>query len=199
MSVGRSRDCANEFAPTGGRSRPTRGVLVALRLRCPLERRFLLGSHRKTPTLILILVAFGLLTSYAMWQVGYIGIFTSSLINWGTVQVFGDLVVASVLIMVWMVRTLVNIISSTPRVFVSGCGKARFAGNSGAIAKKCNAAAAAHEQLDVEIILTRVLSDARARGLNAWPFVLVTLLAGSFGVLFYLLRRGVDAPAVQAT
>lgn len=98
----------------------------------------------ETPALIPTLVAFGLLTSYAMWQVGYIGIFTSSLTNWGTAQVFGDLVVASVLIMVWMV------------------------------------------------------SDARARGLNAWPFVLVTLLAGSFGVLFYLLRRGVDKPAVQA-
>ena len=56
------------------------------------------------------------------------------------------------------IRTLVNIISSTPRVFVRGCGQARFAGNSGAIAKKCNAAAAAHEQPDVEIILTRVLS-----------------------------------------
>ena len=40
---------------------------------------------------------------------------------------------------------------------------ARFAGNSGAIAKKCNAAAAAHEQPDVEIILTRVLSEAFPR------------------------------------
>ncbi len=61
-----------------------------------------------------------------------------------------------------IIRTLVEIISSTPRVFVSGCGKARFAGNSGAIAKKCNAAAAAHEQPNVEIILTRVLSAAGA-------------------------------------
>ena len=43
---------------------------------------------------------------------------------------------------------------------MSGCGQARFAGNSGAIAKKCNAAAAAHEQPNVEIILTRVLSNA---------------------------------------
>ena len=57
-----------------------------------------------------------------------------------------------------LLRTLVNVISSTPRVFVSGCGKARFAGNSGAVAKQCNAAAAAHEQPNVEIILTRVLS-----------------------------------------
>ena len=35
--------------------------------------------------------------------------------------------------------------------------RARFAGNSGAIAKNCNAAAAAQEQPNVEIILTRVL------------------------------------------
>lgn len=98
----------------------------------------------KTPALLCILIAFGLLSSYAMWQVGYVGIFTSSFANWGTAQVFCDLVVSSVLIMVWMV------------------------------------------------------SDARARGLNAWPFVVVTLLAGSFGILFYLLRRGVEAPAVRA-
>ena len=42
---------------------------------------------------------------------------------------------------------------------MSGRGKALFAGNSGAIAKKCNAAAAAHEQPDVEIILTMVLTQ----------------------------------------
>ena len=41
---------------------------------------------------------------------------------------------------------------------MSGCGKARFAGNSGAIAKKCNAAAATEEQPNVKIIPTRVLS-----------------------------------------
>ena len=63
-------------------------------------------------------------------------------------------------------RTLVNIISSTLRVFEGGCDKARFAGNSGAIAKKCNADAAAHEQLDVEIILTRVL---RGRYVGSMP------------------------------
>ena len=56
-------------------------------------------------------------------------------------------------------RTLVRIILSTPRVFLSGCGKARFAGNSGAIAKKRNAAAAAREQPNVKIILTRVLKS----------------------------------------
>ena len=55
-------------------------------------------------------------------------------------------------------RTLVEIILSTPRVFLSGCCKARFAGNSGTIPQKRNAAAAAQEQPDVKIISTRVLS-----------------------------------------
>ena len=31
--------------------------------------------------------------------------------------------------------------------------------------------------------------DARERGLNPWPYVGVTLFAGSFGPLLYLLRR----------
>lgn len=31
--------------------------------------------------------------------------------------------------------------------------------------------------------------DARARGTNAWPFIVITLFAGSFGPLLYLLRR----------
>ena len=60
-------------------------------------------------------------------------------------------------------RTLVRIISSTPRVFLSGCSQARFAGNSGAIGKNCNAAAAAQEQPNVEIILTRVLTRETRR------------------------------------
>lgn len=31
--------------------------------------------------------------------------------------------------------------------------------------------------------------DARTRGMNAWPFVILTLVAGSFGPLVYLLVR----------
>ncbi|MGE0860267.1 MAG: DUF2834 domain-containing protein [Gammaproteobacteria bacterium] len=31
--------------------------------------------------------------------------------------------------------------------------------------------------------------DARRRGLNPWPFMLMTLVAGSFGPLCYLLAR----------
>ncbi len=90
----------------------------------------------KPSVLLLILIPFSLVSAYAMWEVGYVGIFMSSFANWGTAQVLCDLVVTSVLAMIWMVN------------------------------------------------------DARGRGLNAWPFVIVTLLAGSFGPLLYLLRRG---------
>ena len=31
--------------------------------------------------------------------------------------------------------------------------------------------------------------DAKARGANAWPFVILTLGAGSFGPMLYLLMR----------
>lgn len=34
-----------------------------------------------------------------------------------------------------------------------------------------------------------MLADARARGLTAWPFVGITLAAGSFGPLLYLVYR----------
>ena len=32
-------------------------------------------------------------------------------------------------------------------------------------------------------------SDARERGISAWPFILVTMVAGSFGPLLYLAVR----------
>lgn len=90
----------------------------------------------KPSVLLLILVPFSVISACALWQVGYIGIFTASFANWGTAQVLCDLVVTSPLAMLWMVN------------------------------------------------------DARMRGTSAWPFVLLTLLAGSFGPLLYLLRRG---------
>ena len=34
-----------------------------------------------------------------------------------------------------------------------------------------------------------MVNDAPSRGLNAWPFVLITLVAGSFGPLMYLVFR----------
>src|SRR5512137_3143320 len=34
-----------------------------------------------------------------------------------------------------------------------------------------------------------MVGDARARGTNPWPFVLITAVAGSFGPLFYLVAR----------
>lgn len=37
------------------------------------------------------------------------------------------------------------------------------------------------------LIVTWMLQDARQHGRNAWPFVILTLLAGSFGPLLYLL------------
>lgn len=36
-----------------------------------------------------------------------------------------------------------------------------------------------------------MVSDARERGLRAWPFVILTLIAGSFGLLGYLVVREV--------
>ena len=36
---------------------------------------------------------------------------------------------------------------------------------------------------------TWMVNDARERGLSAWPFVVITLVAGSFGPLLYLVVR----------
>lgn len=46
------------------------------------------------------------------------------------------------------------------------------------------------------LICLWMIADGRRRGLNPWPFVAITLAAGSFGPLLYLLRRElVGAPA----
>jgi hypothetical protein len=34
-----------------------------------------------------------------------------------------------------------------------------------------------------------MVRDARERGLSAWPFVIITVVAGSFGPLLYLVTR----------
>ena len=39
------------------------------------------------------------------------------------------------------------------------------------------------------LVLAWIVSDARSRGVSAWPFVLLTLTLGSIGPLAYLVRR----------
>jgi hypothetical protein len=41
-------------------------------------------------------------------------------------------------------------------------------------------------------------SDARSRGLSAWPFVAITLVAGSFGPLCYLVVRELRSTSTRA-
>lgn len=56
-------------------------------------------------------------------------------------------------------------------------------------------------QVFVDLVIACVLAciwmigDARERGVSAWPFVLITLVAGSFGPLLYLVLREVRATA----
>ena len=87
--------------------------------------------------LLIVIVAFGVLTTIALFDVGYVGIIKPQFQAWGARQVFADLVIAAGLACFWMV------------------------------------------------------ADARERKLNAWPFVALTLVAGSFGPLFYLVLREV--------
>lgn len=50
-------------------------------------------------------------------------------------------------------------------------------------------------QVFVDLVILALLSclwmaqDSRTSGVPAWPFVLLTLLAGSFGILLYLVVR----------
>ncbi len=44
-----------------------------------------------------------------------------------------------------------------------------------------------------------MIDDGRARGINPWPFIGVTLFAGSFGLLFYLVARELRASAARPT
>ena len=56
-------------------------------------------------------------------------------------------------------------------------------------------------QVFADLVILAVLSciwmvqDGRARKINPWPFVILTLLAGSFGILFYLVLREVRSSA----
>jgi len=81
---------------------------------------------------IFILIPFSILSAYAVYKVGYWGIFDYHRYSPAGWQVFTDLVIACILIMSWMIP------------------------------------------------------DAKRSGRNPWPYVVMTLFAGSFGPLFYL-------------
>jgi hypothetical protein len=59
-------------------------------------------------------------------------------------------------------------------------------------------------QVLADLVILAVLAciwmsnDARDRALPAWPFILITVVAGSFGPLLYLLVRELSAPASQS-
>lgn len=58
-------------------------------------------------------------------------------------------------------------------------------------------------QVLVDLVIVCVLAivwmigDAKTSGVNPWPFVVLTLAAGSFGPLFYLVAREVKSRAAQ--
>ncbi|MCE2916304.1 MAG: DUF2834 domain-containing protein [Rubrivivax sp.] len=56
------------------------------------------------PLLIVVLIAFGALTTVAVWQHGVIGLFAWQLQNTAGMQVLADLVIALLLFCVWMWR-----------------------------------------------------------------------------------------------
>lgn len=91
--------------------------------------------------LIVVIGLFGVLSTFAMLDVGYFGIIEPHFQTWGGAQVFMDLVILAILGCVWMV------------------------------------------------------ADGRTSGVNPWPFVVLTLVAGSFGVLFYLAARELRSAA----
>lgn len=85
--------------------------------------------------ILVVLIAFGALTGYALYDVGILGILRAATADSGAVQIFVDLVIVCGLACVWM------------------------------------------------------FFDGRKRGVNPWPYIVITLLVASFGPLLYLLRR----------
>jgi hypothetical protein len=59
-------------------------------------------------------------------------------------------------------------------------------------------------QVLLDLVIVCVLAciwmanDARRRGLSSWPFILLTLVAGSFGPLAYLVVRELRSTAPHA-
>lgn len=89
----------------------------------------------KTAVLMFVLLDFAALSGWAIYEIGYLGIFAAGFAGPGAIQVLADLVIVCGLACVWMI------------------------------------------------------TDARRHRGNAWPYVLITLFAGSFGPLLYLLQR----------
>ena len=83
--------------------------------------------------LFIVLAAFGAFSLYAMWQVGYLGIWQAGMASVGAWQVLLDLVVMSF------------------------------------------------------ITLGFIWRDAKRSGRMVWPYAVLTVAAGSFGPLLYLL------------
>jgi hypothetical protein len=101
-------------------------------------------THRRNAMrtiLFIVLAAFGAFSLYAMWQVGYLGIWQAGMASVGAWQVLLDLVVMSF------------------------------------------------------ITLGFIWRDAKRTGRTVWPFALLTIAAGSFGPLLYLLLSRSPAPA----
>ncbi len=87
----------------------------------------------KKSILYFAFIALGGITAIALWNEGLVGIFTAATSSYGSIQIFADLVIALILVMVWMRR------------------------------------------------------DAKNSGRNVWPWIVLTLCAGSFGPLLYLI------------
>ncbi|WP_457417849.1 DUF2834 domain-containing protein [Roseateles sp. P5_E7] len=96
------------------------------------------------PILFLALAAFGAFSLYAMWQVGYLGIWQAGMASVGAWQVLLDLVLMSFIALGFIVR------------------------------------------------------DARQTGRTVWPFAVLTIAAGSFGPLLYLLLAPSGRAAFKA-
>ena len=80
----------------------------------------------------------------ALWQVGYLELFTQQFANYGTKQILADLVIAVFLCMYWL------------------------------------------------------WIDTKKSHRNPWPWMLLSLLAGSFGPLLYLITRKARVNSKQA-
>lgn len=93
------------------------------------------------PILFLVFAAFGAFSLYAMWEVGYLGIWQAGMASVGAWQVLLDFVISSLLLLGYMAR------------------------------------------------------DARQTGRKLWPYAVITLAAGSFGPMLYLLLGRSPAPS----